>query len=83
MPSDSPLNPLPNGETKTDPGLPTVTPPSGGMFFRLFGVPALSMPCGKAKNGMPIGLQLIGAAGSDARLLRIAKTLEGLLDRQP
>lgn len=32
MPSDSPL---------PDPGLPTVTPPSGGMFFRLFGVPAL------------------------------------------
>src|SRR5262249_16732902 len=32
MSSDSP---------PTNPGLPTVTPPSGGMFFRLFGVPAL------------------------------------------
>jgi hypothetical protein len=32
MPSDSPQN---------SPGFPTVTPPSGGMFFRLFGVPAL------------------------------------------
>jgi hypothetical protein len=41
MSSDSPLNPLPNGEAKPNPGLPTVTPPSGGMFFRLFGVPAL------------------------------------------
>src|SRR5690242_949874 len=35
MPSD----PLPSPQSK--PGLPTVTPPSGGMFFRLFGVPAL------------------------------------------
>jgi hypothetical protein len=35
MPSDSPN--LPQSNT----GLPTVTPPSGSMFFRLFGVPAL------------------------------------------
>jgi hypothetical protein len=41
MPSDSPIHPLPNGAARPDPGLPTVTPPSGGMFFRLFGVPAL------------------------------------------
>lgn len=41
MPSDSPVAPLPNGDARPDPGLPTVTPPSGGMFFRLFGVPAL------------------------------------------
>ena len=33
MPSDSPSSP--------PPGLPTVTPPTGGMFLRLFGVPAL------------------------------------------
>lgn len=35
MPSDLPHTP------PTDPGLPTVTPPSGSMFFRLFGIPAL------------------------------------------
>ncbi len=34
MPSDVP-------PSSSHPGLPTVTPPSGGMFFRLFGVPAL------------------------------------------
>ena len=33
MPSDSPSSPTP--------GLPTVTPPTGGMFLRLFGIPAL------------------------------------------
>lgn len=41
MPSDSPSVPQPNGEAKPQPGLPTVTPPTGGMFLRLFGVPAL------------------------------------------
>jgi hypothetical protein len=41
MPSDSVIPSPPNGAGKPDPGLPTVTPPSGSMFFRLFGVPAL------------------------------------------
>src|SRR6185312_8694765 len=41
MPSDTPVPPSSNGAAKPDPGLPTVTPPSGGMFLRLFGVPAL------------------------------------------
>lgn len=31
----------PPHSSESTPGLPTVTPPSGGMFFRLFGVPAL------------------------------------------
>jgi hypothetical protein len=35
MPSDTPYSP------QSNPGLPTVTPPSGSMFIRLFGVPAL------------------------------------------
>ncbi len=41
MPSDTPVPPSSNGAAKPDPGLPTVTPPTGGMFLRLFGVPAL------------------------------------------
>jgi aspartyl-tRNA(Asn)/glutamyl-tRNA(Gln) amidotransferase subunit A len=40
------------------------------------GEPALSMPCGKTSGGLPIGLQLISARNTDARLLQIAKTLE-------
>ena len=35
----------------------------------LAGLPGLSIPCGTAKNGMPIGAQLIGARGADATLL--------------
>jgi hypothetical protein len=41
MPSESHVPPPFNGEPRPEPGLPTVTPPSGSMFLRLFGVPAL------------------------------------------
>jgi aspartyl-tRNA(Asn)/glutamyl-tRNA(Gln) amidotransferase subunit A len=44
--------------------------------INFLGEPALSMPCGKDPHGMPIGLQLIGAPFSEARLMRIAGALE-------
>ncbi|MDP3986302.1 MAG: Asp-tRNA(Asn)/Glu-tRNA(Gln) amidotransferase subunit GatA [Candidatus Veblenbacteria bacterium] len=40
------------------------------------GLPALSVPCGFTKQGLPIGLQLMGPAWSEARLLRIAHHYE-------
>lgn len=40
------------------------------------GEPALSLPCGRSAAGMPIGLQLVGAPFTDARVLRIGQTLE-------
>ena len=43
------------------------------------GLPALSMPCGKDSNGMPVGLQLIAPAFREPRLLQVARTLERLL----
>lgn len=43
------------------------------------GEPALSMPCGKTAEGLPIGLQLIGAPYTEPALLRIARTLEAVL----
>ena len=46
--------------------------------MNFLGFPALSMPCGTAANGMPIGLQLIGPRFGDARLLQLAKVLERL-----
>ncbi|MEO0829140.1 MAG: amidase [Pseudomonadota bacterium] len=43
------------------------------------GVPAISLPSGTDNNGRPLGLQLIGPAGSDAALIGFAKTLEPIL----
>ncbi len=44
------------------------------------GRPALSAPMRPAPDGMPIGLQLVGAPGSDALLLDLAESLEAIFD---
>ena len=46
----------------------------------LTGHPALSIPCGFTRTGLPIGLQLIGPNWSEARLLAIALAYEGATD---
>src|SRR6266581_5356576 len=40
--------------------------------FNLSGNPAVTLPCGWANDGLPMGLQLIGPHLGDARLLRAA-----------
>jgi aspartyl-tRNA(Asn)/glutamyl-tRNA(Gln) amidotransferase subunit A len=42
----------------------------------LAGVPALSIPCGFAPTGLPVGLQLVGAVTDEQLLLRIGHTFE-------
>ena len=39
------------------------------------GLPALAAPAGKSKDGLPIGIQLVGPRKSDQMLLNIAKTV--------
>ena len=40
------------------------------------GLPAMAVPAGASKTGLPIGVQLIGPRKSDQILLNIAKTIE-------
>ncbi|QSO51687.1 amidase [Alicyclobacillus curvatus] len=40
--------------------------------FNLSGNPALTVPCGMSREGLPLGLQFVGALYEDARLLRLA-----------
>jgi aspartyl-tRNA(Asn)/glutamyl-tRNA(Gln) amidotransferase subunit A len=40
------------------------------------GLPAVSVPCGFSDAGLPIGLQIIGPAWEDARVLQIAHAYE-------
>lgn len=42
-------------------------------------VPALSLPCGSGRDGLPVGVQLIAARGRDRFLLDAARVLEELL----
>jgi Asp-tRNA(Asn)/Glu-tRNA(Gln) amidotransferase A subunit family amidase len=49
-------------------------------LWTLTGVPALSLPLLDGENGLPLGVQLVGAAGDDGRLLRHARVLVDMLD---
>ena len=40
-------------------------------------MPAVTLPLLRAENGMPMGIQLVGRRGDDARLLRTARWLVG------
>ena len=44
--------------------------------INIAGVPAISVPCKKDKNGMPIGMQLIGKHFDEETLYRVAYTFE-------
>jgi Asp-tRNA(Asn)/Glu-tRNA(Gln) amidotransferase A subunit family amidase len=52
-------------------------------FASLAGCPAVSLPMGTLPNGLPIGLQLVGARGSDLRLLELASVCAATLDAEP
>jgi aspartyl-tRNA(Asn)/glutamyl-tRNA(Gln) amidotransferase subunit A len=52
-------------------------------FASLAGCPAVSIPMGTLSNGMPIGMQLVGARGSDLRLLELAAVCASSLDAEP
>jgi aspartyl-tRNA(Asn)/glutamyl-tRNA(Gln) amidotransferase subunit A len=42
----------------------------------VWGAPAISVPCGTTSEGLPIGLQIIGPMGHDARVLQVARAFE-------
>jgi aspartyl-tRNA(Asn)/glutamyl-tRNA(Gln) amidotransferase subunit A len=44
--------------------------------FNVLGLPAVSVPCGFTRAGLPIGLQIAGAPGDDARVLQLARAYE-------
>jgi Asp-tRNA(Asn)/Glu-tRNA(Gln) amidotransferase A subunit family amidase len=42
----------------------------------VWGLPAISVPCGFTKEGLPIGLQMVGPPGGEAKVLRAAHAYE-------
>jgi aspartyl-tRNA(Asn)/glutamyl-tRNA(Gln) amidotransferase subunit A len=50
------------------------------MPFNMTGHPAISLPSGFDRDGLPIGLQLVGRFRADAELLRVAALFEAASD---
>jgi Asp-tRNA(Asn)/Glu-tRNA(Gln) amidotransferase A subunit family amidase len=76
-PLDNPIVELPSGAYPAD----YANPRYGGLA-NLTGVPAISVPVGRHRDGMPIGLQLHAAWGRDELLLDAAEALERATDRR-
>jgi Asp-tRNA(Asn)/Glu-tRNA(Gln) amidotransferase A subunit family amidase len=70
---DAILTPATSGEAPL--GLDSTGSPIFCTIWTLCGVPAVSVPVFQGSAGLPIGAQLIGPRGDDARLLRTARWL--------
>jgi Asp-tRNA(Asn)/Glu-tRNA(Gln) amidotransferase A subunit family amidase len=63
-------------------GDPALLRPAGLLLLRntrpvnVWGLPAISVPCGCTSAGLPIGLQIIGRNREEARVLRVAYAYE-------
>jgi aspartyl-tRNA(Asn)/glutamyl-tRNA(Gln) amidotransferase subunit A len=54
--------------------------------INVLGIPALSIPCGFTKAGLPIGLQILGAPRAEEMILRVGAAIEdatGVVGRRP
>jgi len=57
-------------------GLGSTGDPAFCVLWTLLGMPAITLPLMQGENGLPLGVQLVGRKGYDARLLRTARWLE-------
>jgi Asp-tRNA(Asn)/Glu-tRNA(Gln) amidotransferase A subunit family amidase len=73
---------LPVTASKIDANLDTelsFADPVGGIG-NICGLPAISVPCGFGKNGLPIGLQFIGRPLDDAKVVHAARLYQSKTD---
>jgi amidase len=45
-------------------------------IITVFGLPAISVPCGFTRAGLPVGIQIVGKPRADLAVLRAAHALE-------
>ena len=70
---DAIITPATPGEAPV--GLESTGNPIFCTLWTLCGMPAISLPLLQGAAGMPLGVQVVGAKGDDARLLRTARWL--------
>ncbi|NWG25427.1 MAG: amidase [Pseudorhodoplanes sp.] len=76
---DAILTPAAPGEASA---IETTGSPIFCATWSYLGTPAISLPLLASDNGLPIGVQLVGRRGNDARLLRTARWLVDTLNRK-
>jgi Asp-tRNA(Asn)/Glu-tRNA(Gln) amidotransferase A subunit family amidase len=77
---DAILTPAAPGEAPL--GLASTGNPAFCTTWTYLGVPAVTLPLLRSEAGLPLGVQLVGRRGNDARLLRTAHALVGMLAGQ-
>lgn len=60
-------------------GIEATGKPFFNSLWTFVGAPCVTLPVAKGANGLPLGLQLVGRVGEDARLLRAAHWLQQTL----
>jgi Asp-tRNA(Asn)/Glu-tRNA(Gln) amidotransferase A subunit family amidase len=73
---DAILTPAAPGEA---PAAETTGNPVFNTIWTYLGTPAVTLPLLQSESGLPIGVQLVGRRGHDARLLRTANSLMTML----
>jgi aspartyl-tRNA(Asn)/glutamyl-tRNA(Gln) amidotransferase subunit A len=66
-------------EVNTKPQDPEIDFPDC-VFFDVYGLPAISVPCGFSSTGLPIGLTIAGPHFSESRVLALANAYEKATD---
>jgi Asp-tRNA(Asn)/Glu-tRNA(Gln) amidotransferase A subunit family amidase len=56
-------------------GLGAIGDPAFGVLWTLVGLPSVSLPILQGEGELPLGVQIVGPAGDDARLMRSARWL--------
>jgi Asp-tRNA(Asn)/Glu-tRNA(Gln) amidotransferase A subunit family amidase len=76
---DAIITPAATGEAPS--GLEATGNPIFNGLWTLCGVPAITLPLLQGPAGLPLGVQLVGRYGEDARLLRTARALTGMIEK--
>jgi aspartyl-tRNA(Asn)/glutamyl-tRNA(Gln) amidotransferase subunit A len=71
-----PTSPIPATPLNPDPPGHAALRPRNTLPFDLISLPAISVPCGFTRAGLPVGLQIVGKAFDEAGVLRVARAYE-------
>ena len=76
VPAPAPLRSMMDTSDGSDSNLIRPRLTQNTRIFNLLGLPAISVPCGFTKEGLPVGLQIVGRWWAEGELLQVAHAYE-------